>query len=167
MNKSTAEILFLLAVAGAALFVARTGGTLPDVLATHFGPSGAANGFMTRTFYVRCMLMFVVLLPLALNFLIGRVLRLPNTRVNIPHREYWLAPERRANTIDLLQRHMKFFGVLLVAFLCYVHWLLVQANTLSPPALDNERFVGGLAAFMVALITWIVVLRRSFRSPQP
>lgn len=166
MNKSTAEMLFFLVVAGAALFVARTGATLPDVVATHFGPSGVANGFMPRASYVRCMVIFVVLLPLALNFLISRVLRLPNTRVNIPHREYWLAPERRAGTVELLQRHMKFFGVLLVAFLCYVHWLVVRANTLAPPALDHARFVSGLATFMVALIVWIVVLRRSFRPPQ-
>ena len=108
----------------------------------------------------------MVLLPLALNFLIGRVLKLPNTRINIPHREYWLAPERRADTVGKLQRHMNFFGVLLAVFLCYVHWQVVQANTRSPPVLDNGRFSTGLATFMVALVVWIVVLRRNFRPPQ-
>ena len=167
MKKSANETLFLLILAGAALFVVRTGGTLPAVIATHFGPSGVAIGFMPRTLYVRFMLIFVVVLPLALNFLISRVLRLPNTRVNVPHRDYWLAPERRAVTVELLQRHMKFFGVLLAAFLCYVHWLVVQANRLALPALDNTRFAYGLSAFMVALITWTVVLRRNFRPPRP
>ena len=166
LNKSAAAISFYLVMALAALFVVRTGGTLPDVVATHFGPSGAANGFMPRPLYVRFMLIFVVLLPLALNFLIGRVLKLPNTRINIPHREYWLAPERRADTVERLRRHMNFFGVLLAAFLCYVHWQVVQANTHSPPVLDNGRFSTGLAAFMVALVVWIVVLRRNFRPPQ-
>ena len=56
MNKSAAAISFYLVMALAALFVIRTGGTLPDVVATHFGPSGAANGYMPRTFYVRFML---------------------------------------------------------------------------------------------------------------
>ena len=166
MKNSTAETVYLLMLAGAALFVVRTGGTLPDVVATHFGPSGAAIGFMPRTLYVRFMLIFVVLLPLALTFLVSRVLRLPSTRINIPHREYWLAPERRADTVGLLQRHMRFFGVLLAVFLCYVHWQVVQANRLSPPALDNTRFAYGLAFFMVAFISWIVVLRRNFRPPQ-
>jgi uncharacterized membrane protein len=166
MKKSAPGIAFYLIMAVAALFVIRTGGTLPDVIATHFGPSGAANGYMPRTFYVRFMLIFVVLLPLSLNFLISRVLRLPNTRINIPHREYWLAPERRAHTVERLQRHMKFFGVLLAAFLCYVHWQVVRANTHSPPVLDNVQFSTGLATFMVALVTWIVVLRRNFRPPQ-
>jgi hypothetical protein len=135
------------------------------VIATHFGPAGEANGYMARGFYVRFMLAFVVVLPLALNFLINRVLRLPNTRINIPHREYWLAPERRADTVGRLQRHMMFFGVLLAAFLCYVHWQVVQANTRSPPVLDSVRFSTGLATFMAALVTWIVILRRDFRPP--
>jgi uncharacterized membrane protein len=166
MNKAAAEILFYLAIAMAALFVIRTGGTLPDVVATHFGPSGAANGYMSRGSFVRFMLVFVVLLPLTMNFLVGRMLHLPNTRINIPHREYWLAPERRAHTVERLQRHMNFFGVLLAAFLCYMHWQVMQANTHSPPALDNGQFSTGLATFMVALVAWIVVLRRNFRPPQ-
>jgi len=96
MKTSAVQILFYLVIASAALFVIRTGGTMPDVVATHFGPSGEANGYMPRTNYVRFMLVFVVLLPLALNLLTGRVLRLPNTRINIPHREYWLGPAPRA-----------------------------------------------------------------------
>ena len=166
MKRSAAEIAFYLALALAAGFVIRTGDALPQLLATHFGASGAANGYMARNFYVRFMLIFVAVLPLALNLVIGRVLRLPATRINIPHREYWLAPERRADTVGRLRRHMQFFGVLLAVFLCYVHWQVVQANTRSPPVLDNVRFSTGLATFMAALVTWIVILRRDFRPPR-
>jgi uncharacterized membrane protein len=163
----TANILFLLILIGAAVFVYQTGGTLPDVVATHFGPTGAANGVMPRTLYLRFMLVFAVLLPLGLNLLVGRVLRLPSARINIPHRDYWLTPERRAETEQRLQLHMRFFGVMLAAFLCQVHWRVVQANRLTPPMLDNTKFAYGLAVFMVALVCWIVVLRRTFRPPQP
>ena len=166
MRRSAAGLLFYLSIAAAAWFVIRTGNALPEVIGTHFGPSGAANGFMSRAFFVRFMLIFVVVFPLALNFLIGRLLKLPNSRINIPHREYWLAPERRADTVVRLQRHMQFFGVMLAAFLCYVHWQVVQANAHSPPVLDNVRFSTGLATFMAALVTWIVILRRDFRPPQ-
>ncbi len=166
MKKSAAAIVLYLALAIAAWFVIRTGGAMPEVVASHFGASGEANGSMSRTAYVRFMLVFVVLLPLALNLLIARALRLPIARVNIPHRDYWLAPERRADTVVRMQRHMNFFGVLLVAFLCYVHWQVVQANRHMPPVLDSMRFSTGLATFMAALITWIVILRRDFRPPQ-
>jgi uncharacterized membrane protein len=165
MRKSAAGIAFYLVLAAAAVFVIRTGNALPDVVATHFGPSGEANGLMARAFFVRFMLIFVVVLPLTLSFLIGRLLKLPDTRINIPHREYWLAPERRADTVGRLQRHMQFFGALLAVFLCYVFWQVVQANSHSPPVLDNVRFSTGLATFMAALVTWIVILRRDFRPP--
>lgn len=166
MRKSAATICFYLAMAVAAWFVIRTGGSMREVVATHFGASGEANGYMPRVSYVRFMLIFVVVLPLGLNFLIARVLRLPAARINIPHRDYWLAPERRSGTIGRLQGHMKFFGVLLATFLCYVHWQVVQANTHAPPVLDSGRFSTGLATFMAALITWIVILRRDFRPPR-
>jgi uncharacterized membrane protein len=167
VQKHTTEILFLLLLAGAAAFVYQTGGTLPDLVATHFGPSGAANGSLSRALYLRFMVIFVVLLPLGLNLLVVRVLRLPSARINIPHRDYWLAPERRADTERRLLRHMQFFGVMLAAFLCHVHWRVVLANRLTPPMLDNTKFSYGLAIFMVTLVTWIVLLRRAFRPPQP
>ena len=167
MNKSLPSLLFLAVLAAAGLFVMQTGAKLPEMVASHFGPSGAANGFMSRSFYLWFMVGFVVLLPLALNLLIGHVLKLPSTRINIPHREYWLTPERRGATVVRLRRHMQFFGGLLAVFLCYVHWQVVQANTRTPAALDNTRFSMGLATFMASLIVWIVILRRDFRPPQP
>jgi hypothetical protein len=51
MKKSAVDMAFFLVLAVAALFVIRSGGTMPDVVATHFGPSGAANGFMSRSFW--------------------------------------------------------------------------------------------------------------------
>jgi hypothetical protein len=46
-----------------------------------------------------------------------------------------------------------------------VHWLVVQANTVAPPVLDNTRFLGGLGLFAAATVAWIVALRRSVRRP--
>jgi uncharacterized membrane protein len=161
----TADILFVAILIVAGVFVYQTSGTLPDIVATHFGPSGAANGSMPRAFYLRFTLLFVVLLPLGTNLLVAWVLRLRHPYVNIPHRDYWLAPEHRAETAQRLRGHMRFFGVLLSLFLCSVHWRVVQANKLAPPALDNTRFAYGLALFMVALVCWVVVLRRAFRRP--
>jgi Protein of unknown function (DUF1648) len=166
VKQHTADIVFVAILAGAAAFVFQTGGTLPDIVTTHFGSSGEADGSMSRAIYVRFMLLFVVLLPLGLNLLVGRVLRLPSTRINIPHREYWLAPERRTETVERLRTHMRLFGLMLAGFLCYVHWRVVQANRLTPPALDSTKFAYGLALFMVALTAWIVVLRRAFRPPR-
>ena len=152
-------------VTAAAIFVVTTSQSLPIVVASHFGPGGAPNGFMPHRSYVRFTLAFVVLLPLLLNLVAGAVERLPEKLVNIPNRQYWLAPERRAQAVGMLRGQMQLFAALLVAFLCYVHWLVVRANASFPPMLDSRRFMAGLAVFMFALVVWIVMLRRKFRPP--
>ena len=156
-----------LPVTAAAIFVVTTSRSLPNVVASHFGPGGSANGFMPHAFYVRFMLAFVVLLPLLLSLVAGAVARLPVKLVNIPNRQYWLAPGRRAQAVDMLRGRMQLFAAMLAAFLCYVHWLVVRANQSQPPMLDNRRFVAGMAVFMFSLVIWIVALRRKFRPPEP
>jgi uncharacterized membrane protein len=149
----------------AAVFVVMTSRTLPPKVASHFGPGGTANGYMWLRTYVYFMLAFVVLLPLFLNLIASAVARLPVTMINIPNRDYWLAPERRGLVVDRLRRQMQMFSAMLVVFLCFVHWEVVRANRLVPPMLDNHRFMLGMGLFMAALIVWIVSLRRQFRVP--
>jgi hypothetical protein len=157
-------LLLILALA-AGMFVWFSSATLPDMVASHFGPSGAANGFMARALYVHFMLLLIVALPLVLGLLPGLLLGLPGLRINLPNRYYWLAPSRRAATIATLGQHMAGFGVLLVLFLTYVHWLTVRANQAFPPALPNNWFVGGLIVFVLTLALWIGHLRWRFRVP--
>ena len=152
-------------VIAAAIFVVMSSSAMPPKVASHFGPDGSANGYMWRHTYVYFMLAFVVLLPLFFNFAASAVARLPVTMINIPNRDYWLAPERRGLVVDSLRRQMQIFSAMLVVFLCFVHWEVVQANQSMPATLDNRRFMLGMGLFMAALIVWIVSLRRQFRLP--
>ena len=152
-------------VIAAAMFVVISSRAMPPKVASHFGPDGSANGYMWRDTYVYFMLAFVVLLPLLFNFVANAVARLPVTMINIPNRDYWLAPERRGLVVDRLRRQMQMFSAMLVLFLCFVHWEVVRANQSMPATLDNRRFMLGLGLFMAALIVWIVSLRRQFRLP--
>jgi hypothetical protein len=165
LKRAAALAATLVPVLAAAVFVFVTSRALPIEVASHFGPGGIPDGFMSHRAYVRFMLAFVVLLPLLLGLGASAVARLPVKLVNIPNREYWLAPERRAQAVAMLQRLMRSFAIMLVVFLCYVHWLVVRANASMPPLLDGSAFAAGLGAFMVALVAWIVMLRRRFRAP--
>jgi len=165
VKNSTTSPLFLGPLALAALFVWRTSERLPAVVATHFGPTGEPNGYMTHSLYLRFMLAFVVLLPWLVNFALERILSSPNARINLPNSEHWLSDGQRSQTIDFLLLHMRYFGLLLVVFLCGVHWLVVSANAVVPPALDNTRFGVFLGAYLLAVIVWIIALRRRFRRP--
>jgi uncharacterized membrane protein len=152
---------FALLVACAAAFVWLTALSMPDVVGSHFGASGTANGFMPRGTYIRFMLAVVVGLP-ALLVAVSHVAMGSRTRINLPNRDYWLAPERRAETVSYLRAHMVRFSVVLVVFLCYVHWLVVRANRVQPPHLSNPAMISGLVVLVLYALVWTRVLVRHF-----
>ena len=147
----------------ATAYVVATAPGLPERVATHFGGSGAADGWMTRAGYVRFILLFVVVLPSLLVAAIGLLPRLFPQWVNLPNRAYWLAPERREDSLDFLLAHACWFGVLIVLFMAAIHYLLLQANAASPPRLPTVPFVALLGAFVAGLAVWMVMLYRRFR----
>lgn len=155
---------FLLLLTCAALFVVATGQSLPGVVASHFDAAGDANGFMARSTYVPFMFVIVVLVPLALAIIPQQMFRNPRVRINLPNRDYWLAPERRAETVEFLSRQAVRFSTILLAFLCYVHWLVIQANKSVPPKLSSQWLVAGLVVFLVATLVWVVALVGRFRN---
>ncbi len=154
--------VLILSVAAAALFVWISGHTLPEVVASHFDASGAANGFMSRGVYLGFMLALVVALPLVVA-LSGRLASvLPPRLVNLPNKAYWLAPERRAATLKALSQRTGWLAVLLLAFLCFVHWLVVQANASVTKELPQAPFIVGLALLLAGTLGWAVALHRRF-----
>lgn len=164
MQRGSASSVFLFVLSGAATFIWLTSGSLPDMVASHFAASGAANGFMPHAFYVRFMLALVVALPAVLVFLPAVGLNSPKARINLPNREYWLDPARRTETIKVLRELMAYMGSMLAVFLSYVHWLVVRANEIVPPSLSMHWFIGGLAVFGISVVAWAAVLIGRFRN---
>jgi multidrug efflux pump subunit AcrB len=158
-----ASTRFALLIAAAAVFVWLTARSLPPMVASHFGGDGYANGFMSRGGYVRFMLALVIGFPLLLQVVIGFAFRKPDTRVNLPNREYWLAPQRREQTVAFVRSTMRQFVTMLVVFLCYTHWLVVHANASTPPRLSTPWMLGGLMTFLVLSLLWTRRLLRRFR----
>ncbi|MCE9658367.1 MAG: hypothetical protein K8R60_07390 [Burkholderiales bacterium] len=154
-------VLILSAVAGV-VFVWLSGEALPEVVASHFSASGAASGFMSRGAYLESMLALVVVLPFVVA-LSGRLASLlPPRFVNLPNKAYWLAPERQAATLHTLSQRTGWLAVFLLAFLCFVHWLVVQANIGSTKALPQVPFFIGLALLLVGTLGWAIALHRRF-----
>ena len=166
MSRHFCTLIFLAMLAVAGMFVVASSSELPERVASHFGSSGAADSFMSRRGYVTFMLVFVVGLPLIMTGIMTLVFRSATTSLNIPHREYWLAPERRPATIAFLINHNMRFGACLAAFLSYMHWLVVQANLQQPPELSNSAIYTGLALFVITIMAWTAWLLRAFRKPQ-
>jgi hypothetical protein len=165
MHRKLLTLMFVALLFAGAAFVISTTESLPERVASHFGAGGHANGYMTRDGYRWFMLFFTVGFPLLIVLAITGLPRLMQQYTNLPNREYWLAPEQRAQAFDFLTTHALWFGILLVLFICAVHWLVVQANTQRPPQLANGPFLMSLGLFLAALVVWIIMLMRQFRIP--
>lgn len=162
MNPARKWIVFALLLVGAAAFIAITGQSLPDRVASHFNASGQADGYMPHGTYLVFMGVVTLVVPFSIVVLQAAVVRRPD-RLNLRNREYWLAPEHREKTLEFLNLHAMRFAAMLLLFLCVVHWLLVKANAMQPAHLDSRLFITALAGFLVATVAWLIALFLRFR----
>lgn len=153
----------LLLIACGAVFIWLTSQSLPPLVATHFDSAGHVNAYMPRGSYVALLLGIALVVPLFLVITPRGAFSSPGLQINLPNRDYWLAPERREETIRFLARQTSVFAWLVVLFLCYVQWLVVRANALTPPSLNSAALVSGLMVFLVCTTSWIVRLIVRFR----
>lgn len=158
MNTLRGSVAFVLLLVALAMFVVVTSQRLPPVVASHFGVGGLPNGFMPRAVYTTIMLVLVIAPPALLVYLPASVVRKGGARLNLPNREYWLAPERRGATAEYLRRQSMLFAAAGALFLAYTHWLVVRANARVPVALPEAPFYAGLATFLVIVLLWVVAL---------
>ncbi len=154
--------IFAALIGGAAIVLLATTGALPDRIPTHFGAGGVPNAWMTRGGYTTFMLAFTVGLPVLMVAAIGVLPRFAPRLVSLPNRDHWLAPERRDDSLAFLGRHACGLGCLMVLLAMGVHGLIVRASRATPPRLEEGLLLWMLAAFLVALVVWIIAIHRRF-----
>lgn len=140
---------------------------LPERVATHFNAAGAANGWMSRTDHLALISGFALAFPLFLIGICWSIRFLPAGLVNIPHREYWLADERRNETASYLVRHSVWFACLALGFVIGLHWLIVLSNQRQPPQLPIAWVLGVVGPFLAGVAAWVICLVRRFRIKGP
>jgi len=134
---------------------------LPERVATHFGANGTPNGWQTQAGYLRFTLIFGTVVP---GFVLGTFMlirQLNGWGLNIPHKDYWLAPDRRQETMDFVQRRGVWMAGLMLAFLTSVHYSILVANAQTHVSLPPAFFIL-IGAFVVATLVWSVTLIRHF-----
>ena len=157
-------IAFALALLFAIFYFSNTVARLPPLVASHFDAAGHPNAHTTREFYTKFISAMGVGFPIAMVALLT-VIYSKAGDMKLPNRDYWLAPEHIAQTRSMLVAHGVWFGCLMVAMVCYVHWLELGAHRSAPPQLSNQMFMGGLFVFMALAAGWILALLRAFRRP--
>jgi len=135
---------------------------MPERMASHFGPSGAANGWMTKAQFFAVYA--ITLLPaFVVEFWVARkIAETPGARINLPNKEFWLAPERRAETLAYFETFFAWYGCAFQLLVIFVMGLAMRANLSPPPRLALAPTVAALVVFVLFNIAAIVSMLRRF-----
>jgi uncharacterized membrane protein len=136
---------------------------LPPVVASHFDGAGRPNGWSSRVSFFMIYWGISGLMVFAFYGLPVLLRRLPVSLINVPNREYWLAPERRAESLDALAGQMHWFGNAALILIVITFQLAIRAN------LGWEFQSGAMWVVLLGFLTfvgaWISRLYRRFAKP--
>jgi len=131
---------------------------LPDHVATHFGFSGEADAWGAKTvFFFWYFIMTGILAALFTG--VNHALSSGHTSLlNIPHKEYWLAPERIHDTLSSLRSILLLLGSGTLLFVLDIAHQGFRVSLGYSTKLDH--FLTGFVVYLLFCVLWITALYR-------
>jgi len=129
---------------------------LPDPIASHFGRDGTPDGWMGKASFLNfaaTLLGLFTLLFLGMRFWVAKI---PASLINLPHKDYWLAPERREATLEFIGRHMLWFGSATLALFADMFHQTFRVNLGQASRLEHP--VAALVVYFAVVIGLVIVL---------
>jgi serine/threonine-protein kinase len=128
--------------------------TVPENMAIHFSLGGDSNGWMSKIAYLITFGFLGTFAPLLTIRIFYKFRYSPKDTINIPNRDYWLAPERIQQTIsDLMNYGIWFASVTLFIFIG-IGFLILDANL--HPNVHRFPFEYGIVLLLIppAILSW-------------
>ena len=139
--------------------------SLPATMATHFGPGGVPNGYMRKEGFIVFYLGFMFFLPGLMMAISVLIEKLPVSLINIPNKKYWMTAARREQTVRSLARGTRVLGLMTGLFLIAIDQLVINANMVKPPVLDERGTWLFLCAFVFSIISFLLWIIIRFQKP--
>ena len=159
------ERFFLLLVALCILQILYYAPLMPEHMASHFDGAGAPNGWSTKTAFFGLYLGILGLLFLSFRVLPGLLPRFPESMINQPNKEYWLAVERKDETFLRIRERLMYMGNGVVIFLIATFQLVLLANFTEDRRMNAEVLWILLLLFLIFTLSWTIKFIRLFRMP--
>ncbi|MCB1183534.1 DUF1648 domain-containing protein [bacterium] len=166
MNARASALVFLIVLAGVCLHLVWVAGQLPDIVASHFGAGGVADDHSSRTAFVALSGLIIFMVSAIFGGLALLMPGMPDAAINIPRKDYWLAPPRRTASLAYVGDWAFHFGAATLLFLAGTTHLTVLANRIEPARLSS-LFWPWLLLYMAFVIVWVGRMLRAFPAPPP
>ncbi len=163
-SRPQAQYLFFALIAAYVLYAAVRLVQMPEVMVTHFGFDGRADGWMSRNTFLVVSLALAAL-AVGLRWFMGFTARLQKG-INIPG-YHDLSAEGKAEFAELMQQKSWVFGCFFISFLFAVNVMIFSTNlahserlALIPLLLITVVFVGAMLWWSLTLVSSVQRLRK-------
>lgn len=156
MDSRLPKLVFVLLALYAAVHFSSLYSQLPGVVASHFNGRGGANGWQTKEAFFTVFVgvtVLCVLFGFGVASLIGAM---PMRLINLPNKQYWLAPERRDETLEWLKAYFGWFACALYVLMIVVYDYAAQSNLHPGHPPSVAHLVYTLVGFLAFVIVWLV-----------
>lgn len=135
---------------------------LPGRMASHFGAGGFPNGWMTKDVFFAVFGVLVLFSTLMVLLVPRRIAASPDERIRLPRREYWLARERRAETMAYFTVQFAWYGCAFLLTEVLAMEMAIQANFRTPPRLATGPILLVIVGFVLFNTVWVIAMVRHF-----
>lgn len=159
MHKMSRAVFVLLIVIGV-LQAAYYYPLLPERVASHFGASGRPDAWSSKLFFVNFYLIAIGVIAILFPVVGSGMSKIPDSLINLPHKDYWLAPERRQETFEVLFRYFLWFGSATFLLLLDIFHQAFQVHLGKAGTLEHP--IVSIVIYVVFSIVWSIGLIKKF-----
>ncbi|MFT3842863.1 MAG: DUF1648 domain-containing protein [Myxococcaceae bacterium] len=123
---------------------------IPEHVTSHAGLNGEAVGSRSKEMFFAFEALLVFLTTGLFSLIASRLPQVKPELFNIPNKQYWLAPKRTQETIEFIQRRLRFMGTVAGLFTVLISQLVLDTN-LSGHPLSQTTIVELVAGFAVVI----------------
>jgi len=163
-NSRLPQLVYVLLLICGAIGAAHYYPLLPERMASHFASDGTPNGWQPKGVFLLLMGM-VAGVTAIIGFLApGLIAGRPASQINLPNKEYWLAPERRASTMEFIARQMRWFSCAVLFVILFGGYEAIQANLQDVVRFNSQAMLVVVLGFLAFVLVWVFRFVRHFSS---
>lgn len=136
---------------------------MPEKVASHFNGAGDPNSWTSKNSFVFLTAAIGLSAACFSVFIMFLIENIPVSLLNLPNKNYWLAEERRAESLSRIRTFFEWFSVGMLVLINVVFYFTLKANAHKEPLSSAIWFV--IIGFFAFVIIWIIVFARRFRIP--
>lgn len=127
---------------------------LPEMMASHFNASGTADSWMPKNSFFIFEGVILLIILVHFFFLPRFIDKFPDSMINLPNKDYWLAAENRQETFSYIKNFFEWFFIGILGVFIAINELVFRANLTKQDLSNNVWII--LVVFIIYVFTLLI-----------